>query len=156
MKAILYYSSASIELNDTCAWEIANISAAQNEVYGITGYLCFYNKYFFQYIEGDDSRVSQIMARIQADGRHNVIQTYEDQSLATRRFPHWRMRYLHFGAFPETSLEMAIAEPISPPRARLTEQERWTSLLQGTLSRISGLHKTGECVERIESWQTIH
>ncbi|MEM9603252.1 MAG: BLUF domain-containing protein [Pseudomonadota bacterium] len=156
MKAILYYSSAAIELNDTRAWEIAHVSAVQNEVFDVTGYLCFYNTYFFQYIEGPDTRVSRIMDRIHSDDRHSVIQTFEEPELRTRRFPHWRMRYVHWGSLPETSLEKAIAEPIGGRSPRLVEKARWTTALQGTLSRISGLHKAGECVESIERTSTIH
>ncbi|MEM7377359.1 MAG: BLUF domain-containing protein [Pseudomonadota bacterium] len=156
MKAILYYSSAAIELNDTRAWEIAHVSASQNEVFDVTGYLCFYNTYFFQYIEGPDNRVSRIMEKIQSDDRHSVIQTFEELELRTRRFPHWRMRYVHWGSLPETSLEKAIVYPLGGRALRLSDKASWTTALAGTLTRISGLHKAGECVESIERSSTVH
>ncbi|MEM6985102.1 MAG: BLUF domain-containing protein [Pseudomonadota bacterium] len=156
MKAILYYSDALIKLDDVVAWEIARQSARLNVDTDITGYLCFYNTCFFQYIEGEDLAVSETMARISRDPRHTVLKTYEEHDLSSRRFPHWRMRYLHAGTHPDTALERAVSVPMGNPRERRRNPNTWQAYLRGSLSRIANLCSLDECIERYDSARLLH
>ncbi len=156
MNAILYYSHALVDVDDGVAWDIARTSALRNVEHGITGYLCFYNAHFFQYIEGEAKSLKNVFAQIHADSRHRIIQSHTESGLTHRRFPHWRMRYLHHGTRPETALECAITRPLDRSPTRHSLDGYWGMCLEGAFGAVSQLHTLGECSEPPETPTGLH
>ena len=59
---------------------------------GITGLLVFGSGIFFQWLEGPRDNVTQLMALLQADPRHNtVVQLSVVEEVRERLFPAWDM-----------------------------------------------------------------
>lgn len=94
LKGIVYTSQADVAFDRPALDELEAHAARRNRELGVTGYLYFEDGHFFQYIEGLDHIVTELMARIAADYRHTVQQTLVDDQVVGRRFPKWSMRAL--------------------------------------------------------------
>lgn len=140
MKAIIYNSKSLIQLNEGELHELAEEFAIKNEQLRVTGYLCFYKSKFFQYIEGDDEVVTDLMARIALDDRHEVIRTYEKE-IQLRKFPAWGMKYLTPQSFPEISLEKLVIRYFDQLELSVHQKDNWTKLIWGSVDRLASLQK---------------
>ena len=94
MRGILYLSRACTSFCKDSIQELESAAKARNQLLEITGYLCYINEYFIQYIEGPDEAVDSLMARISQDPRHTILNTIYDEELEKRRFPDWHMQWL--------------------------------------------------------------
>lgn len=99
MKGIVYSSQAEVAFDGALLKELESHAARRNAELGVTGYLYFEEGRFFQYIEGRDQVVTEMMSRIQADYRHTVRQVIHDDHLLDRRFPSWSMKVLESRQF---------------------------------------------------------
>lgn len=91
----LAYSSRALSgFDDEALLELADNAAVKNEELGITGYLYFRGNLFMQYLEGEQSAVEELMAKIATDPRHEVLSSIALPSCSDRVFPHWYMRFL--------------------------------------------------------------
>ncbi|MCK7493892.1 MAG: BLUF domain-containing protein [Comamonadaceae bacterium] len=71
---------------------IIESSRRRNPEQGITGMLVFGSGIFFQWLEGPRDNVTQLMAVLRADPRHeNVVQLSEIEEVRERLFPDWDM-----------------------------------------------------------------
>lgn len=68
---------------------------------GITGVLFCADKHFFQVLEGEQSDVEELYARIRDDARHTKVTTLLDALAPRRLFPDWS---LGFGAVNAAAL----------------------------------------------------
>lgn len=69
------------------AFHIKNVSL------GITGMLLYDEYDFFQVIEGDSARVSQLYDAIRKDPRHDMVTTILSEPLPARAFSNWSMGF---------------------------------------------------------------
>lgn len=76
--------------------DIQRQSAINNEKAWVTGFLCFKNGKFFQYIEGELLTVMNLYQVIQQDPRHKNIQTLATGELDKPIFHSWAMYCLYF------------------------------------------------------------
>jgi hypothetical protein len=97
MRGIVYASVAQTDFDDEALDELGRLAAARNDELGVSGYLYFETGRFFQYIEGEHDAVTELMARIELDPRHEVMHVVYDDRLQQRRFPGWGMRVLTRG-----------------------------------------------------------
>lgn len=95
MFALLYTSSAVTKFSDEDLSALYQQSAKNNFKLNVTGYLYFRHGNFFQYIEGEEQTVIELMERIERDNRHTITQILYDKTLVEHRFPEWSMQYLH-------------------------------------------------------------
>lgn len=82
--------------------DIQAVSIARNTDLDITGLLISTSDYFAQILEGPESGVDAVMARIAVDPRHHEVRIIRRSPVSGRRFPHWRMARFDgesFGAF---------------------------------------------------------
>lgn len=63
----------------------------RNELHGVTGFLVFQSRLFFQLVEGPRAGVEQLLARIALDSRHTDMVVVLRQHIATRQFDNWSM-----------------------------------------------------------------
>lgn len=91
---LAYSSRAQTEFDDESLLELADNAAAKNETLGISGYLYYREGLFVQYLEGPQQAVEDLMDKIAADPRHEVITVVPIPSCPDRIFPHWYMRFL--------------------------------------------------------------
>ncbi len=112
LRGIVYVSSATVDFSMEELQELADKAAAANKKLGVTGYLYFEDKSFFQYIEGPKDVVQSLMNHISKDTRHKVVNVITSDSLPDRYFPSWNMRHLTKPALVKVKMENVIIEYI--------------------------------------------
>ena len=71
---------------------------AANTAAGITGMLLYKDGNFMQVLEGEESAVRALHARIAADPRHRGMVTIDSGPLAARQFADWSMGFADLDA----------------------------------------------------------
>ena len=71
-----------------------NESRSRNEAAGITGILCSGRGYFVQALEGAETQVMSLYARILQDGRHHQSTLLSIGLVSSRAFPQWAMSFV--------------------------------------------------------------
>ena len=64
---------------------------SHNKRKGITGALLLSENHFVQTLEGDETEVQALLARIRADPRHDALEVLETALVAERVFARWAM-----------------------------------------------------------------
>lgn len=97
MFALIYASSAAIRFTDDDLHALAAKSSEKNSRLQVTGYLSFNRERttIFQYLEGPQPAVLNLMAEIAADERHRIANIIHLDDIDQRFFPGWHMRYLN-------------------------------------------------------------
>lgn len=111
MKSMFYLTYASrmtwcASVNKDVFTDIYRTSNTFNATQNITGFLCFGNGYFFQYLEGDESKVRELYANICQDSRHKQVTLLSTGYLSHRRFVAWDMAFINMHS-PNIHPEMA-------------------------------------------------
>jgi hypothetical protein len=89
---LLYCSRASAGIDAPAVARIVATAQRMNPAHGITGLLVWGSGMFFQWIEGPRDQVTQLMARIHRDPRHErVVMLSETEEVRERLFPDWSM-----------------------------------------------------------------
>jgi Sensors of blue-light using FAD len=90
---LIYRSRSKVAATDRekeCA-AIFRIARRRNTDRGITGALLIYDQCFAQTLEGEETAVRDLYARIEADPRHDTIEMLESGLVADRVFGRWAM-----------------------------------------------------------------
>ena len=81
--------------------DIMTVAQRENLAHQITGFLCFGNGYFFEYIEGEKSAIEQLFGNIQRDGRNRDVTLKSKGVIEQRLFQDWQMLMVNINN-PET------------------------------------------------------
>lgn len=81
--------------------DIMTVAQRENFAHQITGFLCFGNGYFFQYIEGEKSAIQQLFGNIEHDGRNRDVTLKSKGVIEQRLFQDWQMLMVNINN-PET------------------------------------------------------
>ncbi|UZR28963.1 BLUF domain-containing protein [Methylococcus mesophilus] len=120
MKRVIYVSSKADTLTEHDLEDISEISRRNNAELGITGLLISAHRYFFQFLEGGESAVEQLLKRIQQDPRHNHFLILKvEENLESRMFPEWSMRIIDLD-----EMNNAILDPIRIMLENITQSHR--------------------------------
>jgi class 3 adenylate cyclase len=96
MKRVTYISRLANPLSIEEIEEIGIISSENNSRADITGFLVYFDKLFFQIIEGNDKKVDDLFAKIGKDSRHHdIIRLKTEYNVEERLFPTWSMRTIN-------------------------------------------------------------
>lgn len=96
MKRITYISRISHPLSIEELETIGVLSSQNNMRANITGLLVYFEKLFFQIIEGDDEEVDQLFEKIGKDPRHNdILRLKTEYGVEERLFPAWLMKTIN-------------------------------------------------------------
>jgi len=96
MKRITYISKITNPLSNKEIESIGNISSQNNMQINITGTLVFFEKMFFQIIEGDDKEVERLFEKIGNDPRHcDILRVKTEDEINERLFPNWYMKTIN-------------------------------------------------------------
>lgn len=109
MKGILYISKANTEFTEKALTDLCIQSAAKNEEFDITGFLCFFGNTFLQYIEGFDEVIT-LMDNIRADTRHRILYETEPEYVGRRNFSSWSMKYVKDSELSKVRLENCVEQ----------------------------------------------
>ncbi len=77
--------------------EAIGIIASQNNNHNnVTGLLVYFEKLFFQVLEGDDKEVDRLYAKIGKDARHrSILRLKTEYGIKERLFPSWSMKMIN-------------------------------------------------------------
>lgn len=96
MKRIIYISRLTDSLSIAEIERIGIISRENNKVVNITGLLVYFEKLFFQIIEGNEEKVDQLFVKIGRDPRHeDIIRLKTDYNIDHRLFSAWSMKTIN-------------------------------------------------------------
>ncbi len=90
---LLYASGALASTTADDIQEILATSRANNARLGITGMLLFANGAFIQVLEGNETDVRRLAARISNDRRHRNFMVLLEKSAPERTFGRWQMGF---------------------------------------------------------------
>ena len=89
---VVYCSRGSTGVDGAAVQNIVSTARSYNPSQGITGVLVFGSGIFFQWLEGPRDNVTQLMANIKADPRHqDVVHLSAVEEVRERMFPDWDM-----------------------------------------------------------------
>jgi hypothetical protein len=69
-------------------------SRANNRRHGLTGVLYFGNGCFFQCLEGDETAIDTLYAKLQQDDRHRDLKLISRRTVERPLFKEWSMKYV--------------------------------------------------------------
>lgn len=108
MFGLAYASNATTKFDMVALRELEQKAIEKNERLDITGYLCFNHGNFFQYLEGSEQTVLELMQTIGEDDRHEVVNIVHVGNVGPRLFPSWRMRLLDSQAVKTVQMEHVL------------------------------------------------
>jgi len=93
MYFILYNSYAATEFDDDALKLLLIQARERNKELGITGMLFYFKEQFLQLIEGEQSAVELLAAKIANDPRHKHFLILKNETIETRFFADWSMGF---------------------------------------------------------------
>jgi hypothetical protein len=93
MKNIVYVSTAVKLMHENQLLDILHNSRLHNAALNISGVLLYSDGTFIQVLEGKDTVIDALYARIQADQRHKNIITIIDEPIIEKSFGQWLMGF---------------------------------------------------------------
>lgn len=120
---LVYASSAVAPFSSQELVELLAVSRRNNERVGVTGMLLHHDGNFIQVLEGEQSAVEQVFARVAADPRHRGVQRLFSEQREARDFRDWSMAFRNlsdptFHTMPGFSEFLNHAVPLTGSRAR--------------------------------------
>lgn len=94
LSRLVYVSTITDKFGPSSLEDILKIGRRNNTKNGITGMLCFKEKYFIQCLEGPQEEVNQAYSRIIRDERHSDVTLLEYSQINVREFSDWCMGYI--------------------------------------------------------------
>lgn len=130
----LIYRSHSLvqpERRKSTHGDIFTVARSNNTATGVTGALLVYDDWFAQTLEGDESVVGDLFAKIERDERHENVEILETSSVTDRVFGKWAMAKVAEHGEPDIPLIANKAGiTAAAPRATTPDQERVLSLMR--------------------------
>lgn len=103
MIEITYTSEAASSMAPDDIFNIIETSARNNLQDDLTGFLIFSKGRFFQLIEGPESSIDALFARLSNDPRHENVFILTRKEIKQRSFPKWQMKRLSSAAQSHTA-----------------------------------------------------
>lgn len=91
LRRVVYTSIASEAFDKRQLLDMLHQARSYNAVDEISGVLMHREGEFFQVIEGESTKVEDLLERIQNDPRHNSMEIIHDDFAEARLFPEWSM-----------------------------------------------------------------
>ncbi|MFK8079167.1 MAG: CheR family methyltransferase [Granulosicoccus sp.] len=139
MIAIAYASEATVPFDQNILHELNSAAVKENRRLGLTGYLSLKNSRFFQYLEGPENAVNEIMEQIRNDPRHNILRTFELGSVERRRFSQWQMLNIHGSEDVGIRVQDLFDEVIDPALDDTFNEEETSRILLEIIDKLSQL-----------------
>lgn len=107
MVRLIYVSTVkpNLDLN-----ELSAVAQANNKRHDLSGLLAFDRKYFVQVIEGGRRNVTNLLANLFRDQRHEDLVVLEFDYIEKRQFGQWSM---HFVPLDQSTKEIIFAHSAS-------------------------------------------
>jgi len=131
---LIYRSHSVIPADDRkkVHGEIFSVARSNNTKTSVTGALLVYEDWFAQTLEGDESVVGDLFAKIERDERHENVEILETATVTDRVFGRWAMAKVAEHGEPDIPL---IANrsgiTVATPRGSTPDAERVLDLMRG-------------------------
>lgn len=110
--------------------DIMTVAQRENSAHQITGFLCFGNGYFFQYIEGEKSAIEQLFGNIERDGRNRDVTLKSKGVIEERLFQDWQMLMVNINN-PETHEDIINAFlPVLPAGSTAAAADKFVEVMR--------------------------
>ncbi len=117
--------------------DIMAVAQRENLAHQITGFLCFGNGYFFQYIEGEKSAIEQLFGNIQRDGRNRDVTLKSKGVIEQRLFQGWQMLMVNINN-PETHEDVINAFlPVLSAGSKAAAADKFVEVMRSQYHRRS-------------------
>jgi hypothetical protein len=93
MHHIIYLSWATVPFTNSQLQMLLTAARRRNTELAVTGILLYGNGCFVQVLEGEETVVQEIYARIRQDTRHENFITFANKPVAKRAFTEWAMAF---------------------------------------------------------------
>lgn len=123
--SLTYISRAAPGLEAKEVDEIHRAALTYNPLDGVTGVLLFNGDAFMQIIEGAETAIDDLYARLVKDPRHSCVEIRDRRKVEKRFFPQWSMYRLDIPNTLEQSratLEKDIAKRVDPHLRNVVDQ----------------------------------
>jgi hypothetical protein len=135
LKALTYTSLASLDLKARDLEDIHRSAVELNALDGITGMLVFNGTHFLQIVEGGETAIDDLLARLRRDRRHSGVEVRDERRIAARCFPDWSMELVRVSAsYFEARDTIRDRIPASVDPAVREHLYRMTEGISGTVS----------------------
>lgn len=111
---LVYSSNAAKAFSNAELFEMLERWRTKNARLGVTGLLIYRDGAFIQSLEGEESAVRAVYARIQTDDRHFQVYTLRAVSVPDRQFPDWSMGFKNLDGVDVASIPGYDPHPIVP------------------------------------------
>lgn len=163
MKGILFVSTALVPFSRMSLLHLKEKAEAHNQANAITGYLYFEsnqtvgsfhengdqgNGRFLEYLEGEPHAVDELVERISAEPRHEILTTFEEK-ITRRRFSSWDVYWLRHSTF--AGMEQLLLRYLLFSKSGMHENETIIRLLNALAThreRLNFLSETDYFLKR--------
>ncbi len=105
VKQLAYISQATDDLNHSELVAILSQSRSNNERDGITGFLMYCERNFFQVIEGNKTAIDALWLRLNQDRRHFALNQLLYRNIPEPEFAGWSMAFRCYDKAEDVPLE---------------------------------------------------
>lgn len=134
LKSLTYTSLARLDLTDADLAAIHATARELNALDGITGLLVFNGTHFLQIIEGAESAIDDLLARLRRDPRHTGLEVRDERRIDARSFPDWVMELVRVNSsYFQARETIADRLPEDVPEPVAERLFAMTELISGTV-----------------------
>ncbi len=156
MKCALYTSLAEVDFSESKVNELAYLASEKNRQLGITGYLCFNQNKFFQYVEGPVSAIDKLVKNLRSDKRHSIEILIESEEVQDRIFAAWSMRYVKNEELPNSHMEDYLARNMLYIQQNAGQRQHCLDNIWNQLQKISTVLDSYAKLKNIPTYPVIH
>lgn len=139
--SLVYLSTSLVDFDKARINELAQHASEKNKTLQISGYLCFKDGLFFQYLEGSQQHVVGLMDEIEKDSRHEVLNLIHIGNIKERRFRGWDMRYLEETELKNMQLEDTFKWIMSSMKTEIVAYDILKKDIQKMMQQIDSLRR---------------
>jgi hypothetical protein len=129
--SLVYSSTTDHDWSQDELVGLLELSRGWNAEHGVTGLLLYRDCAFMQFLEGDETTVRALFARICADSRHQDIDLIWHHQAEQRRFAEWTMGFRELAEHPvaETGYNRLLGEALEPDEGEHEHAETLSDFL---------------------------
>jgi len=121
------------ELHDTCV--------KKNRQLGLTGFLSWKNDMFFQYLEGPENVVNEMLQEIQDDTWHTLKQTLQLGAVEQRRFSQWEVLTGSDASVPGVQIRSLVEDIINASEYAVFGEDESLRTIVKMMDQMSSLRR---------------
>ena len=147
MYSLAYVSDEEVAFDDASLRVLGERCSERNYANAITGYLSWQGGSFFQFLEGEEEAVRELMRSIIDDDRHAVGRIAELCLWEARLFADWDMCFLDPPPPAESRIQAEVERVMRTLWAPELAGKEDTRLIGGMIERVAALVREGDPVE---------